>query len=152
MDLRKAGKRKREESDVNIIPVMNIFLLLIPFLLLTAAFVKIAILDLSLPSLSKSGAAKQQQENRKKLTLVILKVKDNGFQLKSFGFKFDPIPKIQEKYNFQILANQLLEIKTKNTAAEDVIVAPDADTKYGLIIKIMDQCRESGFPNVTIGG
>ncbi len=99
MDLRKAGKRKREESDVNIIPVMNIFLLLIPFLLLTAAFVKIAILDLSLPTLSKDGTPKLQQKDKKKLTLVVVKVKNTGFQLKSFGFKFDPIPKNQDELN-----------------------------------------------------
>ncbi len=143
--------RKRDEPDVNIIPVMNIFLLLIPFLLLTAAFVKIAIIDLSLPSLSKGGHAKQQQE-QKKLTLVILAVKDTGFQLKSPGFKFTPIMKTQTGYDFKTLATQLREIKTKNIAAEDIIVSPAASIKYDTIIKVMDQCRESGFPNVSLAG
>ncbi|MBN2011578.1 biopolymer transporter ExbD [candidate division KSB1 bacterium] len=153
MNLRNSmGKgKKREESDVNIIPVMNIFLLLIPFLLLTAAFVQIAILDLSLPSLSKGGQQKQQ-DDQKQLTLVILAVKETGFQLKSPGFKFDPINKIENRFDFNTLATQLRDVKLKNETAEDIIVSPEENIKYDIIIKVMDQCRESGFPNVSLAG
>ena len=151
MNLRNAtgGRRKREDNDVNIIPVMNIFLLLIPFLLLSAAFVKIAILELSLPSINQGGQQKKLTDT-KNLTLVILAIKDVGFQVKSPGFKFDPIQKQQGKYDFNKLAEQLRDIKLKNEAAEDIIVQPELDIKYDIIIKIMDQCRESGFPNVSI--
>ncbi len=152
MNLKKAmGKtRNPEDEDVNIIPVMNIFLLLIPFLLLTAAFVKIAVLDISLPSLAKGGSAQQQQQ--KDLVLVILSVKETGFQLKSPGFKFDPIVNSGNKYNYQALMTQLKEIKNQYSAAEDVIISPEAKVKYDIIIKVMDHCRESGFVNVSLAG
>ena len=152
MNLKKSMGRERtsDDADVNIIPVMNIFLLLIPFLLLTAAFVKIAVIELSLPSLSSKRA--QQIEQNKKLVLVILAVKESGFQLKSPGYKFDPINKINNKYNYKLLVSQLNQIKQKYPYAEDIIIAPEEQVKYDIIIQVMDKCRESGFPNVSLSG
>jgi len=82
MNLKRSLGRERnvKDADVNIIPVMNIFLLLIPFLLLTAAFVRLAVVELSLPSLSKNRTRQIQELDRKKLVLVILAVKEKGFQ------------------------------------------------------------------------
>jgi len=142
--------RKRQEAEVDILPVMNIFLLLIPFLLLTAVFVRLAVIDITLPSLGKGG--QKQQEQQKDLVLVILAIKESGFQLKSPGFKFDPINKNGNNYNYQLLIDQLKEIKVKYAIAEDVIISPEANVKYDIIIKAMDRCRETGFPNVSLAG
>lgn len=142
--------RNQEDADVNIIPVMNIFLLLIPFLLLTAAFVKLAVLDISLPSLGKGGQTQQQQ--RENLVLIIVAVKDTGFQVKSPGYKFDPINKNGNRYDYQTLLTQLKELKSKHVAAEDIIISPTEKVKYDIIIKVMDHCRETGFPNVSLAG
>lgn len=153
MNLKQALKRSREikENDVNIIPVMNIFLLLIPFLLLTAVFVHIAVIDLSLPSLNK-GEGGQIQEQPKNLILVILAIKETGFQLKSLGFTFDPLEQANGQYNYRQLAEQLKQIKNQHPYAEDIIISPEAKVKYDVIIKVMDQCRETGFPNVSLSG
>jgi len=153
MNLKQSLKRNKEvrDNDVNIIPVMNIFLLLIPFLLLTAAFVHVAMIELSLPSLNKGqGAAVQEQQ--KNLVLVILAIKDNGFQLKSLGFTFDPLNNINGKYNYRDLAEQLKQIKIQHPYAEDIIVSPESNVKYDTIVKVMDRCRETGFPNVSLSG
>ncbi|MBN1155622.1 biopolymer transporter ExbD [candidate division KSB1 bacterium] len=152
MNLRNTLQRERtsKDEDVNIIPVMNIFLLLIPFLLLTAAFVKIAVLELSLPSLGRGNQSVVQQQ--KELVLVILAIKETGFQVKSPGFKFDPIEKMGGEYNYTMLLSQLNEIKIKHEAAEDIIISPEGNIKYDIIIKVMDNCREKGFPNVSLAG
>lgn len=153
MNLKKSMGRTRvvKDSDVNIIPVMNIFLLLIPFLLLTAAFVRLAIVELSLPSLGKSRM-QQEQQDTKTLVLVILVVKETGFQLKSPGFKFDPADKINDKYNYALIVQQLTQIKQQHPKAEDIIISPEAKVKYDIIIQVMDHCRDIGFPNVSLSG
>ena len=151
MNLKKSlGREKKQDEEVNIIPVMNIFLILIPFLLLTAAFIKLAVLEISLPSLGKG--AKMQQEEQKKLVLVILAIKETGFQLKSPGFKFDPVTKEGANYNYTLLARQLKEIKSKHNEAEDIIISPESKIKYDIIIRTMDHCREIGFSNVSLAG
>lgn len=153
MNLKRSLKRDKEvrDNDVNIIPVMNIFLLLIPFLLLTAAFVHVAMIELSLPSLNK-GQSGNVQEQQKNLILVILAIKDNGFQLKSLGFTFDPLNNINGQYNYRDLAEQLKQIKMQHPYAEDIIVSPESNVKYDTIVKVMDRCRETGFPNVSLSG
>ena len=59
MNLKQSVKRRLRghagETDVNLTAVMNIFLILIPFLLLTAPFMRIAVLELTLPSLDRAG-------------------------------------------------------------------------------------------------
>lgn len=147
-------ERKSEESDVNIIPVMNIFLLLIPFLLLTAAFVRLAVVELSLPSLNK-GAPQQTQQDRQKLILIVLSVKVDGFQLKAIkdkNIKFDPINNTGGAYLYSKLVEQLTDLKSRYPFAEDIIISPDSKVKYDVIIKVMDRCRETGFPNVSLSG
>lgn len=153
MNLKKSLGRERriKDVDVNIIPVMNIFLLLIPFLLLTAAFVRLAIVELSLPSINKKSSEKVQQ-TPKNLVLVLLSVKEKGFQLKSPGFKFQPVNKINNKYNYKKIVDQLKQIKSKHPQAEDIFIAPKAKVKYDIIIKVMDRCREIGFTNVSLSG
>ena len=153
MNLKQAiGKNRRNyDVDVNIIPVMNIFLLLIPFLLLTAEFVHLAIIELSLPSLNK-GQSQQLQERSQNLVLIILAVKEGGFQLKAQGFKFDPLNKINNKYDYQNLVEQLKQIKQQHPYAEDIFISAENNVKYDIVVKVMDRCREIGFPNVSLSG
>jgi len=151
MNIKQVVGRNRQpkDNDVNIIPVMNIFLLLIPFLLLTAAFVQLAVIEFSLPSLNK-GQSAIVRDPEKKLVLVILAVKENGFQLKAQGFIFPPLDKSNNQYNYPVLVEQLKEIKQKHPYAEDIIISPESKVKYDIIIKVMDRCRETGFPNVSL--
>lgn len=144
-------RRERQESDLDLTPVMNIFLILIPFLLLTAVFVKIAVLELSLPNLERAGAAVQQQE-KKSVVLNFLFIKETGFEVKSPELKFAPIAKTGSDYDWAALTAQLSQAKAKHPDSEDIIIAPANSIKYETIISVMDHCRESGFSNISISG
>jgi len=48
--LRKRGNRHKETVELNITAFMNLMVVLVPFLLITAVFSQVAILDLSLPT------------------------------------------------------------------------------------------------------
>ena len=58
---RRPTARRRLSSlspDLDLIPVMNLFMVLIPFLLLTAVFAKTVAIDIYLPQISEEGAGK----------------------------------------------------------------------------------------------
>jgi biopolymer transport protein ExbD len=151
----KAIVRKRSGTgdDLQMTPVMNVFLILVPFLLLTASFVKIAILEMSLPSLSQQESAQiVAPEQRKQLVLNMLAIRQNGFELKSPTFNFSFIAKKDERYDFERLQANLRQIKDKFPDSEDVVIQPEDAIKYDIMIKVMDYCRESGFPNISISG
>ena len=52
MAARPSVRRRRNEfnGEVNLIPLMNVFCILIPFLLLTAVFVQLSVIDTQLPT------------------------------------------------------------------------------------------------------
>jgi biopolymer transport protein ExbD len=151
MNIKKTLGRERgyEENDLNITPVMNIFLILIPFLMLTAVFVKIAVLEFSLPNSKQTQTSEPGQKNA---VVTVIAINEKGFDLKTQGLKFSFINKSQENFDFQTLVENLKKVKVRHQQSEDVIIAPQASVKYDTIIKVMDRCRENGFPNISISG
>lgn len=147
---RLGRERSYQEDELNITPVMNIFLILIPFLLLTAVFVRIAVLEFSLPTAdSRSTESTGQQE---KAVVTIIAINENGFDLKTQGVRFSFIKKKQDRFDFRTLVERLHKVKQMHQDTEDIIIAPQASIKYDTIIKVMDRCRENGFPNISISG
>ena len=65
---------------------------------------------------------------------------------------FPKLLKQDKVYDWNGLVRQLQEVKKKYPASEEIIIAPDSKIKYDTIISIMDRCRESGFPNISISG
>lgn len=151
MNLKRAIGRERrpEDAEVNITPVMNMFLILVPFLLLTAVFVRIAVLELSLPSLKKEGT---QQATPSSATLIILSIAEDGFLLKAPDTKIPLIRKQGDEFDFDSLVRRLRELDTRFQNTDDIIISPTATIRYEVIVKVMDRCRENGFPNISISG
>lgn len=155
MNLKQTMGRKLRghagETELNLTAVMNIFLILIPFLLLTAVFVKISVLEFSLPNLEKK-AASATNEKPKSVVLNILRITETGFDLKSADFSFQQLAKKDDLFDWEGLVDQLKKIKEKYPESEEIIIAPANTIKYDTIVSVMDRCRESGFPNISITG
>lgn len=152
MNLRQTiGKSRRSsDADINITPVMNIFVILIPFLLLTATFVKIAIIDLSLPTLEMNTG--KNQNEIKDLTVLVISIKSEGFEIKTSENNYPSISKSNGHYDYDKLDSKLKEIKELFPKLEDVIITPAAEVLYQDIVNVLDHCREIGFPNYSISG
>lgn len=152
MNLKQAiGKSRRSaEAEINITPVMNIFVILIPFLLLTATFVKIAIIDLSLPTLEMTSG--QNDDEIKDLTVLVISIKTEGFEIKTSEQNYPLIRKTNGNYDYDKLDIKLTEIKNQFPKLEDVIITPSSEVLYQDIVNVLDQCREIGFPNYSISG
>lgn len=152
MNLRKAVHKSRGGGDdVNITPVLNLFLVLVPFLLLTAVFVRIAVLELTLPTLAQQKSEADRKQD-KPVILVLLAISDKGFELKAPGIKFAPIPLAEDLYQFDILRKRLQSIKERYPDTEEITIQPADAVLYEVIVKVMDTCREVGFPNISISG
>lgn len=155
MNLKKAlqnrMRSRSSETDLNVTAVMNIFLILIPFLLLTAVFVRITVLELSLPNLERPAAAVQEQ--RPKATVLnFLFIRESGLELRSPELQFQQISKTAGNYDWATLSQQFQQVKTRYPESEDMIIAPENSIDYQTIINVMDRCREAGFPNISISG
>jgi len=52
-DRRRMGDGYVQSEDINLVPIMNLFVVLIPFLLMSAAFFHISVINASVPALQK---------------------------------------------------------------------------------------------------
>ena len=119
MNLKKALHRENryEENELNITPVMNIFLILVPFLLLTAVFLKLSILEFSLPNSTQAGEAQKPQNN---LVVTILAISEKGFELKTKGMKIPFIVKKKIILIFKLLLRSCRKSK-KDTCKQKTL-------------------------------
>ena len=124
------GKNKRNlEAELNITAVMNIFVILIPFLLLTATFVRIAIIELSLPSLEVKEST--NLEELKDLTLLMVTIKPEGFEIKTSENNFPRIPKKASGFDYDKLSEQLKTIKKREFYSQSISISGLSVTAAG---------------------
>jgi len=79
-----AKKKLREEfeaGDLNLLPIMNLICLLIPFLLMAAQFIKIGVILVETPRLSKARST--QNKDKKKALNLRIDMTVRGFKIKT---------------------------------------------------------------------
>ncbi len=137
-----------ESIDLDMTPVMNLFMVLIPFLMSMAVFTHIAVLEFSLPPSQGEGG---EIEQTKELDISIV-VTQSGFRIVGTGKKLDIIPKVRGKYQMNQLRGLLKAVKFQYPSQTSVVLVFDANILYDDIIKFMDVCRESQFPDIGLSG
>ncbi len=161
-------RRKRhteEEIEVNMVPIMNMFLVLIPFLLMSASFFHLKAINTSAPVQGESVVSDAAEKNRK--VTVIAEIKKNRIQLtaNSEAVLNEELKKLeyqiknekQKEYRFDQMTLVLQKIKESYPQSDTVIIIPDKDVVYDTIIQAMDAARYSQtspalFPNVVLSG
>ena len=75
---RRAGD-KIEDITLNLLPFMNLMTLLIPFLLLSASFITIAVIDSSLPAIGQPQPKDKLEEDKEPPLNLQIAITDEGF-------------------------------------------------------------------------
>ena len=138
----------REVADVNLIPVMNLFVTLIPFLLLAAAFYHVSVIPTSLPS--QTDGVSDTAADTVSVTVNLL-VEKNRIRLTASSATLDEetlseltleIHKKGKQFDLELLTSALVEIKKRYKESDTVIVLPADDIPYKDIVQILDTSRE----------
>lgn len=144
----KSVSKEIELVDLDVTPVMNLFMVLIPFLVSMAVFTHIAVIDFSLPpAQGTTGEATESKE----LDISIV-VTNEGFRIVGTGKKLDQVPRVQGQYQFEQLRVLLKAIKFQYPSQKSVVLVLESEVLYDDIIKFMDVCRESQFPDIGLSG
>ena len=139
----RPSKRRHQAlagDELNLTPIMNIFMIIIPFLLLTAVFAKTAIIDIYLPQEDKAVTSNPADAGN--IEILTIKTTEKGFELGGTGSGIS-IPKSNGDLNFKGLSNELIKIKGKYPKQEEVILLFARDISYDLVVKVMDAARET---------
>lgn len=138
-----------ESIDLDMTPIMNLFMVLIPFLMSMAVFTQLSVIDFSLPPAASAGEAAETETKELDISIV---VSSKGFRIVGTGKKLDLVPMKRGKYQFEQLRALLKAVKFQYPSQKSVVLIFEAETLYDDIIKFMDVCRESQFPDIGLSG
>ena len=104
---RRGGRRSLEATELNITAFMNMMVILVPFLLITAVFSQTAILELNLPGASSEPAESPEQTLQLETTVreARLEVGDRN------GGVLSIIDNVDGEYNLTKLGDKLRAVK-----------------------------------------
>ena len=127
--------RVRKPAEVMLVPMIDIFVVLVTFLLMTAVFSRVTILQLDLPS-ANEGAAPATPEFR----LEVI-VRESGFELTNGETLIAALPKVDGEYDWQTLSQLAVQLKRENPDVDDASVLLERQVKYDYLIQVMDVIR-----------
>jgi len=134
----KRIRRKHPAVELNITAFMNLMVVLVPFLLMTAVFSHITIRDLELPP---PGSADKQDPKNPPYELRITIRKDALIVSDNKGGLIKRIPKTAQEQNYAVLRETLKMIKSRFPDKTNITILSEADTPYNDMIQVMDSSR-----------
>lgn len=149
----------KEPPELNITSFLNLMVVLVPFLLITAVFSRITIMELNLPT--GAGSSSPQQI---KLSIEVV-VREKGLEIGNGRAILARYPKVDDAYDLKSLTEYLLKLKEKYPDKTDATVLMEADIEYDYLVKVMDAVRSAEvrlpgkeeiekvalFPDISIG-
>ena len=159
---RRGGRHHRHDAaELNITAFMNLMVILVPFLLITAVFSRLAILELNLPGSSSEPVEPQDQTFQLEIIVRQDKIEVGDRNQGLLG----SYPNNEEGYDYVALADKLLELKGRYPSKTDAAILLEQDIAYDTLVQVMDTVRvaqeldeDKGvigrsdlFPNISIG-
>ena len=132
-------RRERKPAELLLVPMIDIFTVLVTFLLMTAVFSRIAIMQIDLPS----SAAPKPSEPKFRLEIII---RQDGFDLSDGKEAIGTIPKVGGAYDLSALTARVLDVKREHPTSEDASVLAEPKVPYDDIVQTMDAIRSADLP------
>lgn len=155
----RVRRLRKTAAHLEITAFINLIVVLVPFLLSTAVFSRLAVIDLTLPA-QNSGIEKVLPNN---LQLEIV-VRANGLEVGDrLGGLIKRIDNTAGGHDLAALSALMLEIKARFPDKSEATVLAEPNTPYDVLVQVMDAVRVSRvmqgkhavdtelFPTLSIG-
>jgi len=156
----RVRRLRKTAAHLEITAFINLIVVLVPFLLSTAVFTRLSVIELSLPA-KNTGALEHVLPNQLQLEVVVrpdaLEVGDRN------GGLIERIAAKPGGPNVVALGTLVQQLKNRFPEQREATVLAEADTPYDSLVQVVDALRsgrvEQGgkwvraelFPNVSIG-
>jgi biopolymer transport protein ExbD len=130
-------RRTRDPSELDMTTFLNLMVVLVPFLLITAVFSRITIVELSLPSSAGGGKPKEA------VFRVEVIVREQGLELTNGNAVIATIPKVDDEYDLDTLSELVMSLKHDHPDTNDASVLLEPQIAYDHLIEVMDAVRSA---------
>ena len=152
-------RRAKQPAELDVTTYLNLMVVLVPFLLITAVFSRITIVELDLPS---AAGAPSTQVPAFRVEVI---VRDDVLQISNGTSVIAAIPTVDGEYDLPALSDHMVELKREYRNIESASVLLEPQIPYDFLIRVMDVVRsvevageEGGepafaalFPSISIG-
>ncbi|MCC5886289.1 MAG: biopolymer transporter ExbD [Gammaproteobacteria bacterium] len=159
MRRRRSKARRQEQHELDITAFLNLMVILVPFLLITAVFSRLAIIELSVPTSADGGDVMEemlQLEVIVRVDVIEIGGRDGGL--------LTVLPRDEaDGYDFAGLNTYLQRIKAEDPGRTAATVLLEPDVHYDVLVQVMDAVRlyeaeaegamvqAELFPDIAIG-
>ena len=156
--IRKLERHSRKPAELLLVPMIDIFTVLVTFLLMTAVFSRTVILQLNLPP-----PLTEFKEPPPGLQLEVMVRKDLIQVADRNSGPLATLPNTPGGYNYDGLTEYLKRVKAKFPEKTEASILLEPDTPYDTLVQVMDRVRvfevSEGmssvqaelFPDISIG-
>ena len=156
---RRRNRHNLETAELNITAFMNLMVILVPFLLMTAVFSRVAILELTLPGSSTEPADPQELVFQLEIIVREGQIEVGDRNVGALGV----YPTEDGGYDYEALTAKLTEIKNSYPEKTDASILLEANIEYDTLVQVMDRVRQAEsivddaivrtdlFPDISIG-
>ncbi len=156
---RRGGRRNVETAELNITAFMNLMVILVPFLLITAVFSRLAILELNLPGSSTEPANPQELVFQLEVIVREGRIEVGDRNIGALGV----YPNTADGYDYEALSAKLSAIKKSYPDKTDAAILLESNIAYDTLVQVMDRVRieekvegqrilrNDLFPDISIG-
>jgi biopolymer transport protein ExbD len=141
------GGKKAVDSDIPLVPFIDLLLCCVMFLLVTAVWNQLARLDANQQQPGQQAPNEPPPEEKIK---VVLQVKATGYVIASTAGDRVEVPKVGDKYDVEVLREKLQERKRLEPNRRDLVVAPEDGVFYEDVVAAMDTVVGEGFPEMSL--
>ena len=144
------GKGRDSNVELNLVPFIDLMSVLITFLLITAVWSQVSMLQAGSSIYGKKTDDKETPPPPMADIPLRLDVKASGFRLIIGKEQYQYPRGSGGVYEITGLASKLKEIKATYPEKIDAVVSTDDDVNYEFMILGMDTLNKSGFPSVSV--
>ena len=131
-------RKTRDEPEINLIPFIDVLLVILIFLMLTTTYSKFTELQLTLPV----ADAEQQRDHPKEIIVAV--AADGRYAVNKAAIDADP--------SLDALANALRAAAAQTGGAGNdsvVIISADATAPHQSVVTVMEAARRVGLTQIT---
>lgn len=133
--------------EIDVTPVMNMFIILIPFLVSMAVFTNLSIIEFSLPPNVGTSMNNAAEKPKPKLTI---RIGHDFLGIVLGDTLYDSLAVAGRNFPFEQLEEQLRVRKRELAVNNDIVIASLDQIAFKYVVKVMDICRNAGFSNVGL--
>jgi biopolymer transport protein ExbD len=130
-----------DEAELAVTTFLNLLVVLVPFLLITAVFSRMTIVELNLPS-AVGGPTPDEIGFRPEVI-----VREDGIEVTNGADVIAAMPKVNGEYDLASLSDLMLALKQDYASVEDMSVLLEPQIPYDWLIRVMDAVRTVEIPD-----